>query len=216
MAVSNSQKELLTLIRDVSSEKSQGERKIVNLKREMQELESKLDSANSELEEAKRLKEFTEQELKGYEVELAMNESSIQALEGRISLIQDEVSAVGSDLEALKDEEGALRDDFIGKMFDLNAMIRNFQQSVDSAINEAFSSHTIPQDESMRDLEDTLAQITSETNNEEHKFQSEKNLHMQEQKEVEDLNHKISLMESEMRASKELQELAIYPPFYSI
>lgn len=220
MAVSNSQKELLNLIRDVSTEKSQGERKIVNLKREIHELQSQLDSVNLELEEAKRLKECTEQELKGYEVELAMNESSIQALEGRISLIQDEVSTIGSDLEALKNEEGDLRDDFIGKMFDLNAKIRKFQQSADSAINEAFSSHTISQDvdmvydgtkveEAKRDLEDKLAQIISETNKEEDKFQSEQLLHMQEKKEVEDLNHRISLMESVMAASKELQELAM-------
>ncbi|KAI3768665.1 hypothetical protein L2E82_19495 [Cichorium intybus] len=189
MAVSNSQKELLNLIRDVSTEKSQGERKIVNLKREIHELQSQLDS-------------------------------------GRISLIQDEVSTIGSDLEALKNEEGDLRDDFIGKMFDLNAKIRKFQQSADSAINEAFSRHTISQDvdmvydgtkveEAKRDLEDKLAQIISETNKEEDKFQSEQLLHMQEKKEVEDLNHRISLMESVMAASKELQELAIYPLLFS-
>lgn len=117
MAGSNSQKELLTLIRDVSSEKSQGgtsfnlnyhhliskldpsrflwshfsnklirfrksiERRVVNLKRQIEELQSELDSVNAEVEDAKRLKECTEQELKGFEVELAMNESSIQTLE---------------------------------------------------------------------------------------------------------------------------------------
>ncbi|KAL7605810.1 uncharacterized protein LOC111902162 [Lactuca sativa] len=221
MALSNSQKELLNLIRDVSTEKSQGERKIVNLKREIQQLQSELDSVNLELEEAKRLKECTEQELKGYEVELAMSESSIQALEGRISLIQDEISAVGSDLEALKNEERALRDDFIGKMFDLNAKIRKFQQSVDSATIEAFNSDTNSQnvdmvyantketEEAKRDLEDKLAQIISETNIEEDKFQSEQILYMQEKKELEDLNHRISLMEAVMKASKELHQLTI-------
>ncbi|CAH1420729.1 unnamed protein product [Lactuca virosa] len=225
MALSNSQKELLNLIRDVSTEKSQGERKIVNLKREIQQLQSELDSVNLELEEAKHLKECTEQELKGYEVELAMSESSIQALEGRISLIQDEICTVGSDLEALKNEERALRDDFIGKMFDLNAKIRKFQQSVDSATIEAFNSDTISQDvdmvyantketeEAKRDLEDKLAQIISETNIEEDKFQSEQILYIQEKKELEDLKHRISLMEAVMKASKELQELTIYPHY---
>ncbi|KAL8251287.1 hypothetical protein R6Q59_034980 [Mikania micrantha] len=140
MAGSKSQKELLTLIRDVSTEKSQGERRIVNLKRQIEELRAKLDFVNTELKKAKSLKECTEQDLKGYEVELAMNESSIQTLEGRISLLQGEVSTLGSDLEALKNEEGAMRDEFIGKMFDLNATIRKFQQSVASASYEAVSS----------------------------------------------------------------------------
>ncbi|KVH92745.1 hypothetical protein Ccrd_005215 [Cynara cardunculus var. scolymus] len=82
MGGTNSQKELLSLIRDVSTEKSQGERRVVNLKKQIEERQSELDSVNLELEEAKRLKECTEQELKGYEVELSMNESSIQTLEG--------------------------------------------------------------------------------------------------------------------------------------
>lgn len=57
------------------------ERRVVNLKRQIEELQSELNSVNSELEEAKRLKESTEQQLKGYEVELAINESSIQTIE---------------------------------------------------------------------------------------------------------------------------------------
>ncbi|KAL8231554.1 hypothetical protein R6Q57_001332, partial [Mikania cordata] len=77
-------------------------RRIVNLKRQIDELRAKLDFVNTELKNAKSLKECTEQDLKGYEVELAMNESSIQTLEGRISLLQGEVSTLGSDLEALK------------------------------------------------------------------------------------------------------------------
>ncbi|KAI7742430.1 hypothetical protein M8C21_022911 [Ambrosia artemisiifolia] len=225
MSSNNSQKELLTLIHDVSSEKSQGERRVVNLKRQIEELESELESVNAELEDAKSLKESTEQELKGYEVELAMNDSSILTLEGRIALLQGEVSTIGSDLEALKNEEGALRDDFIGKMFDLNALIRKFLQSVDSASYEVFSSkavsenvhtenaHTKQVEEGKEDLEHELAQIISDTKKMERDFLLEQNFHKQEQNEVDGLKHRISLMEAVMEGSKELQAVAIYPHY---
>ncbi|XP_071711390.1 uncharacterized protein [Rutidosis leptorrhynchoides] len=110
-------------------------------------------------------------------------------------------------------------------MFDLNARIRVFQQSLDSATFEAFGSDKVSQDEdtemgnareveeAIRDLEAKLAQIISETNKMELEFQSEQNFHMQEQKVLDDLKHRISLMESVMEGSKELQELAIYPHF---
>ncbi|KAK3000672.1 hypothetical protein RJ639_020616 [Escallonia herrerae] len=81
MAGSDPQKQLLTIIRDFATEKSQGERRIVNFKRRTQELQSELDAVNADLEDSKRLKEVTEQELKGYDVELAMAEASIQTLE---------------------------------------------------------------------------------------------------------------------------------------
>ena len=133
MAASDPQRQLLTLIRDFASEKSQGgthyshsphfrlvaektkeksklhvffcflfinaielvsrrdlwyaERRIVGLKKRIQELRSEVDAANVELEDAKCLKEITEQEIKGYEVELAMNEASIQTLEVSFSRI---------------------------------------------------------------------------------------------------------------------------------
>lgn len=57
------------------------ERRVVGLKKGIEELRSELDAANAELEDAKRAKETVEQELKGYEVELARNEVSIQTLE---------------------------------------------------------------------------------------------------------------------------------------
>lgn len=57
------------------------ERRVVGLKKQIEELRSELDAANGELEQAKRCKETIEQEIKGYEMELSMNESSIQTLE---------------------------------------------------------------------------------------------------------------------------------------
>ena len=57
------------------------ERRIVDLKKRIDELRYEIVGANAELEEAKCAKESIEQDIKGYEVELAMNEASIQTLE---------------------------------------------------------------------------------------------------------------------------------------
>lgn len=57
------------------------ERRVVDLRKQINELRSETIAANAELEDAKRLKETTEQELRGYEVELAMTEALIQTLE---------------------------------------------------------------------------------------------------------------------------------------
>ncbi|KAL1824572.1 hypothetical protein ACET3Z_011350 [Daucus carota] len=105
MATNDSQKQFLTLIRGFASESSQGERRIVDLKKRIDELRYEIVGANAELEEAKCAKESIEQDIKGYEVELAMNEASIQTLEARVCLIQNEVAAAKSELEALKTSE---------------------------------------------------------------------------------------------------------------
>lgn len=63
------------------------ERRIVDLKKRINELRSEIIAANTELEDAKRLKETTEQELRGHEVELAVSEASIQTLEVCFSLV---------------------------------------------------------------------------------------------------------------------------------
>uniref|UniRef100_A0A6N2N2H7 Uncharacterized protein n=2 Tax=Salix TaxID=40685 RepID=A0A6N2N2H7_SALVM len=102
MAATDPQRQLLTLIREFASEKSQGERRMIGLKKRIQELGCEVDVANAEMEEVKCIKETTEQELKGNELQLALNEASIQTLEARISIIQDEISSVGSQVEGLK------------------------------------------------------------------------------------------------------------------
>ena len=56
------------------------ERRIVGLKKQIEEIRSEFEATNVELEDAKRAKEIVEQELKGYEVELALNDNSIQSL----------------------------------------------------------------------------------------------------------------------------------------
>ncbi|CAL5370001.1 unnamed protein product [Camellia sinensis] len=216
MAGTEPQKQLLTLIRDFASEKSQGERRIVGLKNRTQQLRSELDLANSELEDAKRLKETTEQELKGYEVELAMNEAFIQTLETRISLIQDEISIAGSDLESIKG------DDFISKMFELNTNIRKFQEQIACAFCEDNSIQTSMNDGqklsdaedpevSRRDLDNKIAEIISQTTVEEQECQAEQTIHKQVQEELIDLERKVFLMESIMKESIKLQDLTRYP-----
>uniref|UniRef100_A0A161WUK8 Uncharacterized protein n=1 Tax=Daucus carota subsp. sativus TaxID=79200 RepID=A0A161WUK8_DAUCS len=151
MATNDSQKQFLTLIRGFASESSQGERRIVDLKKRIDELRYEIVGANAELEEAKCAKESIEQDIKGYEVEMAMNEASIQTLEvllpdnptfqARVGLIQNEVAAAKSELEALKYPEDA--------------------------------------EVSRRSLEETLAQIVSQTIVEEQKYQAELNIHKQ-------------------------------------
>ncbi|CAI9752670.1 unnamed protein product [Fraxinus pennsylvanica] len=222
MAGNDPQKQLLTLIRDFASEKSQGERRIVNQKKQIEELRSELEAANAELEGEKRHKESTEQELKGYEVELSMNEASIQTVKARIALTQDEISKVGSQLEALKSDESSARDGFIGKMLELNGQIRKFQESITSSFGaenffEATSNdgslNASAQDalEARRDLEDKLSQIISQTHVEEQEYHNEQVVYEQIQQDLINLEKRALLMEAIKKESLELQELSGYP-----
>lgn len=178
MAGNDPQKQLFSLIRDYAAERSQGERRISELKAKIEGLRSEIIAANLELEEAKRSKETVEQELKGYEVELAMSEASIQALEARIDDIQSEINDEGLRLESLKKEEGDCRDDFISKMFELNATIRKFHESVESALTNENDKGTDSRKVTcendaeicQKELEDKLERIISQTSFEEKEY----------------------------------------------
>ncbi|KAK2967861.1 hypothetical protein RJ640_029855, partial [Escallonia rubra] len=204
MSGSDPQKQLLTIIRDFATEKSQGERRIVNFKKRTQELLSELDAVNADLEDSKRLKEVTEQELKGYDVELAMADASIQTLE----IITASVFG----------------DDFIDKMLKLNSKIRNFQDTVKYTFNEANSKGTTSKDEagfkatdaedaevSRRALDTELPQTMSQTTAVEQEYPADQNANKQVQRELLDVERKVSLMEAIRKESKELQELTRYP-----
>ncbi|KAI3474837.1 hypothetical protein Pfo_030148 [Paulownia fortunei] len=216
MAGSDSQKQLLTLIRDFTTEKSQGERRIVNQKKRIEELRSELDSSNTELEEAKRDKETTEQQLKGYEVELSMNEASIKALEARIALTNNEISKLGSELAALK------VDGFIERMLELNAQIRKFQELLASTFNAencseatlngvSLTAHKQDAQQARVVLENKLAQIILHTNQEEQQYKIEQVIHDQVEQELINLEKQALLLESVMKENMELQELSRYP-----
>ena len=63
------------------------ERRVVNLRKQIEKLTSELSEANAELENAKRYKELVEQDLRGFEVQLMLTESSAQTLEVTLFLI---------------------------------------------------------------------------------------------------------------------------------
>ncbi|TYH64382.1 hypothetical protein ES332_D07G263500v1 [Gossypium tomentosum] len=209
-------KNLLSLIRDFASEKSQGERRVVGLKKQIEELRSELEAANSELEEAKRLKETTEQELKGFEVELALNEASIQALEARIALIQDEVSNVGSEIEELKNKEATSRDEFICQMLEFNTKIRKFQETIASGsenkniIGDATEDHKFVKEATeitSINIKDQFTHVVSQIANEEEEYLAEQNIQKQLQLELIDIERKVYLMDVITREAKALENL---------
>ncbi|XP_043808292.1 centrosome-associated protein CEP250 isoform X5 [Manihot esculenta] len=218
MAGIDPQRQLLNLIRDCTSEKSQGERRVVGLRKRVEELRSELEAANAELEGTKRFKETTEQDLKGYEVELAMNIATIHTLEGRISQIQDEISSIGSEVERLKHEERTARDAFICQMFELNTRIRNFQNRIASNFYEANNVGSaeeadqkvlmeVPMETDSRALEDELALLVSQITKEEQEYLAEQSFQKQVQQEYVDLQRKVSLMEVITKETKALQDL---------
>ncbi|XP_060193064.1 uncharacterized protein LOC132622470 isoform X2 [Lycium barbarum] len=219
MAGNDSPKQFLTLIRDFTSEKSQGERRIINHKKRNQELQAEFELAIAEVEEVKHQKEIAEQELKGYEVELARNEFSIQTLEERIGLIQDELSNYGSEIEALKNKDAETRDDFIEKMLELNAQIRKFYESMASVFRNDNCSESASKsgpakakaedaEAFKRDLQNKLAEIISHISKEEQEYQVEQNIHRQVQEELSILERKASLIEEITKENMKMQELA--------
>ncbi|TKY63261.1 hypothetical protein E2542_SST13130 [Spatholobus suberectus] len=222
---SDSQKQLLSLIRNFAAEKSQGERRVVTLRKQIQMLTSELSEANAELENAKRCKELVEQDLKGFEVQLILSEASAQTLQARVSLIQDDISAVGSDLETLKCEEAALREQFFHNMLHLSGKIRKFQESIitcDIDAVDCTTSRDAPQvimkengaEVALRALESTLLEVISQTTIEDEEYQAEQQNYMNVQQQLIDCERKVSLMSMIVMETKELQDLIIYPYKY--
>ncbi|XP_030530875.1 adventurous-gliding motility protein Z isoform X2 [Rhodamnia argentea] len=218
VAGTDAQKQLLTLIRDFASEKSQGERRVADLRKQIEELRSALDAANAELEGTKLRRETAEQELKGYEVELAVNESAIQTLEARISTIQKEISTVRSDLQDLKSKDSESRDEFINKMFELNAKIRNFQKTALRDVGKEDIIGNLSEDSCLsvkedvhrtadRALEYKLAHVITELTKEEEMLQVEQNMQKQVQQELIDLEMKVLSMEAIAKTTRDLQVL---------
>ncbi|KAI3918492.1 hypothetical protein MKX01_041812, partial [Papaver californicum] len=219
------QKHLLSLIRDFATEKSQGERRVVGLKKRIQDLESELDKENTQLEEAKRCKETAEQELKGYEFELALTEASVQALETRISATQDEISKIGSVVDAIKDQEGLSRDEFMNQMLELNQQIRELQEivargsdkyecadaSTDNGIMAEGDKQMVHLKNALKDLEDKIADITSQTRIEEQEYQEGERSNKKVKCEMAYLEKREIMLESIVKEMKHLQELTKYP-----
>ncbi|XP_057442343.1 uncharacterized protein LOC130734066 [Lotus japonicus] len=223
---SDPQKQLLSLIRNFAAEKSQGERRVVTLRKQIETLISDLTAANSELENVKRCKELVEQDLRGFELQLFLSESSAQTLEARVSHMEDVVSAVGSDLETLQNEGAALREQFIHHMFDVNAKIRKFQESIITGIIDAVewaAPRDAPQvimkendaDDTLRTLESKLLEIISQITKEDEEYQAQQKIYQNVQRELIDCERKVPLMNMIVAETKELQDLALYPYKYS-
>ncbi|XVF58169.1 hypothetical protein PTKIN_Ptkin07bG0041800 [Pterospermum kingtungense] len=216
MAGTDPSKNLMSLIRDFATEKSQGERRVIGLKKQIEDLRSEMEAANSELEEAKRLKETTEQELKAVEFQLALNEASIEALEARISLIQDEISTVGSEVEELKVLKRPLFDEFISQMVEFNAKIRKFQETIaavfenKNTVGNASEGHKFVEKEvtaiASRRIEDELAHIVSQIAKEEEEYLAEQNIQKQT----------CELEKASASLSEELQKRCICPNCHSV
>ncbi|XP_028229152.1 uncharacterized protein LOC114409768 [Glycine soja] len=214
---SDSQKQLLSLIRNFAAEKSQGERRVVNLRKQIEKLKSELSEANAELENAKRCKELVEQDLKGFEVQLMLTESSAQTLEARVSLIQNHISAVGSDLETLKSEEADLREQFFHNMLHMNGKIRKFQESIitcdiDSTASTDASQVTMKENDAevaIMALESTLLEVVSQIAKEDEEYQAEQKNYENVQQQLIDCEKKVSLMSMIVMETKELQDLTL-------
>ncbi|KAM1954112.1 hypothetical protein ACFX1T_023502 [Malus domestica] len=216
-----SEKQLLNLINDFASEKSHlKKRRVVSLRKRIDELGSELEVANAELEEAKRAKEYTEQEIKGYEVELAMNEAAIQTLELRISHTQEEISDVGSEVEALKNKQAASRDEFISEMIEINTKIRRFQESIAGHIHEEEYSGSAEEEDpkvgkeevtegDLRELEDMLSGVVSQATKAEEEYEAEPQKQVQQA--LSACRREVFLMEETLKAKKEVCDLTRYP-----
>ncbi|KAF9666411.1 hypothetical protein SADUNF_Sadunf16G0226600 [Salix dunnii] len=198
MAATDPQRQFLALIRDFASEKSQGERRVIGLKKQIVELGCQVDVANAEMEEVKRFKETAELELKGYEFQLALHDA-------RVSMIQDEIFSAGSEVEGLKDEEGASRDKFVRQMFELNTRIRKFQaekglesqkRSGNGTIADCKAQKKVGAEVDLRALKDELAHVASQIIKEEQEYLAEENIQKQVQEEYVDLQRKVSLVET--------------------
>ncbi|XP_058736758.1 uncharacterized protein LOC131609118 isoform X2 [Vicia villosa] len=199
------QKQLLSIIRNFATEKSQGERRVVTLRKQIETLKSELTVANTELEKAKRCKELVEQELKGFELHLFLSEASVQTLEARVSLIQNDMYAVESDLETLKNEEVALR------KFQ-ESIITCDIDSVEDAACEDLAQVTMEENDTDVDLgalESSLLEIISQTTKEESELQAQQKIYETVERGLIDLERKVSLMNMFVTETKELQDLTM-------
>ncbi|XP_018515517.1 uncharacterized protein LOC117125616 isoform X2 [Brassica rapa] len=214
MAGIDTQKQLLSLIRDFTSERSCGEQRVVGLKKRIESLQSEVEAANADVEHAKRIKEVAEEELNGYEVESSLNDATIQSLEARIALLQDEVSTVGNEVDALKNKEGLLRDQFISQMVELNKEIRVFQKTVASRVGNDDSTSITANVKVFEDghgadsqaIKDMLSDVNSQLAKEEDGFLAEQKI--KEQKELDEYEKKMSLMEAVTDITNSVQNLA--------
>ncbi|XP_066371536.1 uncharacterized protein [Miscanthus floridulus] len=213
-------KQLLSIIRDFAYEKSHGERRVSDLRRRLADARAAADAAAAELDAAKRAREAAEQDLRGSQVQAAIAADSILALEATISHLQEEISKAGTDLDALKSKGDSEREEFISKMYEMNAKIRQFQQMVSLELAEhnhcepstegqhvRDESKNVDSEGSLKDLADKVSNIEAEVQLLEEEYKKDLLDYDKVREELADVQAKRALMEAVMGETRQLQEL---------
>ncbi|XP_008649273.1 uncharacterized protein [Zea mays] len=214
-------KQLLSIIRDFAYEKSHGERRVSDLRRRLADARAAADVAAAELDAAKRAREAAEQEFRGSQVQDAIAADSILALEATISCLHEEISKASTDLDALKSKEDSEREDFISKMYEMNAKIRQFQQMVSLELAEynhcelpstdgehvKDKSKTVDSEGISEELSDKVSNIEAEVQLLEEEYKKDLLYHDKVRQELAEVQAKRALMEAVMEETKQLQEL---------
>uniref|UniRef100_A0A804KPH5 Uncharacterized protein n=1 Tax=Musa acuminata subsp. malaccensis TaxID=214687 RepID=A0A804KPH5_MUSAM len=190
MASGESQKHLLSLIRNFASEKSQEELRVSDRKKRLLELQNDLNVANADLDGAKRSREMVEQELRGSQVQLSMIGASIHAQEARISLLQEEILKLRSDLDTLKSEVRFMRDEFVNSMCELNKKIRLDMQGF------------------LKGLEDNITCLSTQMHELEAEYEKERHNRDKVCEQLAHVERRWFLVTAIMEETKQLQELA--------
>ncbi|XP_072953548.1 uncharacterized protein [Typha angustifolia] len=222
MANGESQKQLLSLIREFASEKSHGERRVSDLNKRILEIQCNLDAANADLDRAKMSKETAEQELRGSQVQLVMTDASIQVLQARVAHLQVEISKIRSDLAKLKNEEDTERDIFISKMADMNVKIRKFweicfQEFMKHKSHELLhdkGEEVSSEENNIKALEDKIKSIDAQIHKLDSDYHGELHDHDKVCQELADIRRRGILVDGVMEETKILKELSGYPCIY--
>ncbi|KAJ1696090.1 hypothetical protein LUZ63_004602 [Rhynchospora breviuscula] len=226
----DSQREFLSLIRDLSNRKSHGDRRVSDLKQRMLDLTSHLQSANSHLHLAKQSRQTAEHDLRATQLHLHITSASIPPLQARARILQDQISTVASHLNALKNKEDAEREDFKTKMLQMNATIREFRELPAQTASKQHSpgpglplstvgeftkpENSMPDaEESFKGLQENFKCINAEMQMLEAEYEKQLHEHTEVSKELGNLRRKRILVAAIIEESKLLQELAGYPLF---
>ncbi|CAL9168396.1 unnamed protein product [Musa hybrid cultivar] len=223
MASGESQKHLLSLIRNFASEKSQEELRVSDLKKRLLELQNDLNVANADLDGAKRSREMDEQELRGSQVQLSMIGASIQAQEARISLLQEEILKLRSDLDTLKSEVRFMRDEFVNSMCELNKKIRSIPtcfyfhlrkrkeeelESEGGKVEESWKRNGGGKGSFLKGLEDNITCLSTQMHELEAEYEKERHNRDKVCEQLAHVERRWFLVTAIMEETKQLQELA--------
>ncbi|WOK91955.1 tropomyosin [Canna indica] len=233
MACGESQKQLLSLIRNYASEKSQEgkvvapqcfwsdkhgpiailntyffylELRVSDLKKKLLDLQKHLDAANTDLDGAKRSREVAEQELRGSQVQMSMIGASIQALEARIALLRDEVLMFHSNLDALKILNFSFAD--LSLMLQLHELLNLQTGKRTSGPQEILDPQGILK---LKDLEDKTTCLSAQMQELEAEYLNEQCRRDKDREELAHIERRWFLVTAIMEETKQLQELAGYP-----